>query len=300
MSLTSRISIKGDGEDAEDIFGSSLGVIFTDDVTNQHGYAEDTLVYTSPHLPKPLLIDLADPVEEGDRKLFSHFLWNASLLMGEFVEADSLGVPLDKPRAAQETLSFDVKGLDTLELGAGTALPSIMGGLFGARRVAVTDYPAEPVLKTLRVNVARNLQPGLAPAGSTVTPAPSILVDGHSWGELEDAFSTANRHSFDRIMVADCLWMPWQHANLHRSIAFFLREAGDARCWVVAGFHTGREKMRGFYDADALREVGLEVENVWERDCNGEERPWDTEREDHVTERKRWLVVASLKWIQAS
>ncbi|KAF7542226.1 hypothetical protein G7Z17_g11766 [Cylindrodendrum hubeiense] len=299
MSLTWRISLKSDeAEGPEDYFSSSLGIIFPDDITNQHGDAEHSLIYTSPHLSKSLLIDLADPVKEDDRKLFSHYLWNASLLLAEFVESDSLGVPLDNPRAAQESLSFDVKGLDTLELGAGTALPSIMGGLLGARRVVVTDYPAEPVLKTLRTNVVRNLQPAISPAGSSTTPADSVLVEGHSWGELEDSFSTTHRHSFDRIIVADCLWMPWQHANLHRSIAFFLREAADARCWVVAGFHTGREKMRSFYDADALREVGLEIEHVWERDCNGVERPWDTEREDDVTERKRWLVVAALKWIQ--
>lgn len=298
MSLTWRISLKGDREDdPEDYFSSSLGVIFPDDVTNQHGHADDSLLYTSPSLPKPLFIELASPVKEDDRMLFSHYLWNASLLLAEFIEADSLGIPLEQPRAAQETLSFDVKGLDTLELGAGTALPSIMGGLVGARRVAITDYPTEPVLKTLRVNVARNLQPALSPAGSVTTPTSSVLVEGHSWGELDDGFSTATRHSFDRIIVADCLWMPWQHANLHRSIAFFLREAADARCWVVAGFHTGRQKMRGFYAADALRKVGLEVEHIWERDCNGEERPWDIEHEDDITERKRWLVVASLKWI---
>ncbi|KAH8661289.1 hypothetical protein BGZ61DRAFT_149560 [Ilyonectria robusta] len=301
MSLTWRITLKGDVVNGpEDYFGESLGVIFPDDITNQHGDAEHSLIYTSPHLPKPLHIDLADPVREEDRNLFSHYLWNASLLLGEFVEADSLGVPLDQPRAAQESLSFDVKGLDTLELGAGTALPSIMGGLLGAHRVAITDYPAEGLLKTINTNVVRNLQPGLSPAGSATTPASSVLVEGHLWGELDDSFSTANRHSFDRIVVADCLWMPHQHVNLHRSIAFFLREAADARCWVVAGFHSGREKMRGFYDAEALRMVGLEVEHIWERDCNGVERPWDTQREDDVTERKRWLVVASLKWIQTS
>ncbi|KAK7420005.1 hypothetical protein QQX98_003011 [Neonectria punicea] len=299
MSLTWRITLKSDQPDEpEDFFSTSLGVIFPDDVTNQHGDAEHSLIYTSPHLPKPLVIDLANPTDEGDRSLFSHYLWNASLLLAEFIEADSLGVPLDRPRAAADSLSFDARGLDTLELGAGTALPSIMAGLFGARRVVITDYPAEPVLRTLRTNVARNLQPGLAPPGSPTTPASGVLVDGYAWGQLEDAFGAAHAHAFDRIVVADCLWMPWQHGNLHRSIAFFLRETPEARCWVVAGFHTGREKMRGFYDAGPLRDVGLEVEHVWERDCNGEERPWDTQREDDVTERKRWLVVASLKWIQ--
>ncbi|KAL2670804.1 hypothetical protein Neosp_014606 [[Neocosmospora] mangrovei] len=301
MSLTWRISLKGEtADEPEDYLSTALGVIFPDDITNQHGDAEHSLSYTSPHLPKPLVIDLADPVKEDDRKLFSHYLWNASLLLAEFIEADSLGIPLEKPREAQDSLSFDVKGLDTLELGAGAALPSIMGGLLGAKRVVVTDYPAEPVLKTLGTNVARNIQPSFSPSPEAVTPTSSIVVEGHSWGELTDSLSSSNQHAFDRVIVADCLWMPWQHSNLHKSIAFFLRRTADARCWVVAGFHTGREKMRGFYAADALKEVGLEVERIWERDCNGEERPWDTEREDDVTVRKRWLVVASLKWISTS
>lgn len=298
MSLTWRISLKGEeASSPEDYLSTALGVIFPDDITNQHGDAEHGLVYASPHLPKPLVIDLADPTAEDDRKLFSHYLWNASLLLAEFIEADTLGVELEKPRAG-EGLSFNVKDLDTLELGAGTALPSMMAGLLGAHRVVVTDYPAEPVLKTLRTNIARNIQPSLSPPGSKTTT--STLVEGHSWGELDDAFSTSHAHAFDRIIVADCLWMPWQHANLHDSIAFFLKQTPEARCWVVAGFHTGREKMKGFYEAEALASVGLEVEHIWERDCNGEERPWDTMREDDVSVRKRWLVVASLKWKETS
>ncbi|CAM1510247.1 Fc.00g005820.m01.CDS01 [Cosmosporella sp. VM-42] len=296
MALTWRISLRGEDTGApEDYLSTALGVIFPDDITNQHGDAEHGLIYASPYLLKPLIIDLADPTAEDDRKLFSHYLWNASLLLAEFIEADTLGVELEKPRAG-EGLSFDVKGLRTLELGAGTALPSMMAGLLGANRVVVTDYPAESVLKTLRTNITRNIHPDLSPPGCVTTT--STLVEGHSWGELDEPFSTANKHLFDRIIVADCLWMPWQHANLHQSIAFFLRQTPEARCWVVAGFHTGREKMRGFYDDEALGLVGLELEHIWERDCNGEERPWETDREDDITVRKRWLVVASLKWKQ--
>jgi hypothetical protein len=87
--------------------------------------------------------------------------------------------------------------------------------------------------------------------------------------------------------------MPWQHENLLKSIGWFLSREG--RAWVVAGFHTGREKMRGFYEEDALRKVGLEVEVIWERNADGAEREWVTDRGiEDVTERKRWLVVAIL------
>ncbi|UNI24442.1 Nicotinamide N-methyltransferase [Purpureocillium takamizusanense] len=348
MALTSRISLKGsEPSGPEDYLSTSLGVIFPDDVTNQHGDAEHSLVYASPHLPRPLLLDLADPEGETDRRLFSHYLWNASLLLAELVERDTLGVEdaelhpgggngEDGARVVPglgEGVSFDVRGKAVAELGAGTALPSMMAGLLGAERLVVTDYPAPAVIKTLRENIARNIRPSLAPTGGehAVTPASSALVTGHSWGELpdDDAFLAANRHAMDRVLVADCLWMPWQHENLHRSIDHFLRRrpcgdssssfstslsasasssspssssveaaaaaAAAARCWVVAGFHTGREKMRGFFDEAALARADLEVERIWERDCDGREREWSWDREDDVTVRKRWLVVAVLK-----
>ncbi|GFP59778.1 hypothetical protein ACSS6W_009645 [Trichoderma asperelloides] len=305
--LTSRITLKGDEPAGpEDYLSTSLGVIFPDDVTNQHGDAEHSLIYASPKLPKPLMIELAEPEGETDRRLFSHYLWNASLLLAEFIERDSLETTTEAEAEAEtglgEGLSFDTRGLATVELGAGTALPSIMAGLLGAKSVTVTDYPAPAVMKTLRDNVARNIKPDLAPLGAGASlPAVTtdITVEGHEWGVFGDSpssFPASHAHAADRLFVADCLWMPWQHANLRRSINHFLKKTGSARAWVVAGFHTGRAKMAGFYDADALREEGgVEIERIWERDCDGVERPWDVEREDDITVRKRWLVVAVLK-----
>ena len=75
-----------------DFFGDSLGVIFPDDVTNQHGDSGHGLVYASPHLPRPIALVLADVEEEADRLLFSHSLWNSSLLIAEFIEAGTLGL----------------------------------------------------------------------------------------------------------------------------------------------------------------------------------------------------------------
>ncbi|KAF6842542.1 nicotinamide N-methyltransferase [Colletotrichum musicola] len=273
MALTSRISLVDTLADTpEDILISSLGVIFPDDVTNQHGDADHGIEYASSHLRKPLRFDLAEPSADDDRKLFSHYPWNASLQLGEFVEAGTLGLDTVKTRLGPSISHFDVGGRATVELGAGTALPSI----------------------TLRANIARNIDPSVSPSG--VVTAGEVLVEGHSWGELSDPFSVANKHAFDRVFVADCLWMPWQHTNLHKSIAWFLREGPEAPCWVVAGFHTGRPKMRGFFEEAALAEAGFEVELIWERDCDGDEREWAWDRGvEDVTIRKRWLVCAILK-----
>ncbi|ROV92730.1 hypothetical protein VSDG_06544 [Cytospora chrysosperma] len=309
MALTSRITLTGAlGEDPEDIFGSSLGVIFPDDVMNQHGDSDHGLLYKSPHLPRPLHISLAAPDGDEDRRLFSHYLWNASLLLAELVEAGTLGLEPEQGQQGQQqhgppAAHFDVAGLDTVELGAGTALPSLLAALLGARRVLVTDYPAPAVMANLRANVARNARPDMAPLspGDAAAAVPDVEVEvgGHAWGDLDTALAAGGRHAFDRVLVCDCLWMPWQHGDLLRSIEWFLKEEEDddgARCWVVAGFHTGREKMRGFFEEGRLAEVGLEVERIWERDCDGVEREWAWDRgyEDPVG-RKRWLVCAVLK-----
>lgn len=287
-----------------------MGTIFPDDVTNQHGDADHGLLYSSPHLPKPLHINLADPKADEDRRLFSHFLWNSSLLLAELVEAGTLGLKEDQPPPTDDgkptvvttapAARFNVTGLATLELGAGTALPSIMAALLGAHRVVVTDYPAPPVMKTLRRNVAANTQPSFSPHVSIAAlgeEGGGILVGGHGWGELDTPLALENRHAFDRVFVADCLWMPWQHENLRKSIGWFLKDGPEARAWVVAGFHTGRDSMCGFFDADALAsDGGLEVERIWERDCDGVDREWVLDRgSEDITTRKRWLVVAVLR-----
>jgi nicotinamide N-methyltransferase len=165
-----------------------------------------------------------------------------------------------------------------------------MAALMGAREVVVSDYPAEEVLANIRTNVDANIKP----RRQKVAGIGEITVEGHEWGVLDDTFSVENKESFDKILIADCLWMPWQHENLLKSIRWFLVEGGKA--WVIAGFHTGREKMRGFFEDEKLRGCGLEVERIWERNAEGTEREWVTDRgREGVTERKRWLVCAVLR-----
>ncbi|KAK3325333.1 hypothetical protein B0H66DRAFT_588117 [Apodospora peruviana] len=346
-SLTARLTELTESTSAEDLLASSLGVVFPDDVAAMHGDAEHDLLYTSPHLPKPFVLSLADPkgFDEETRGLFSHYLWNSSLQLAEFIEAGTLLARHPKPKdgdngggggsgvmitaggSAEEI--FDVTGLSTIELGAGTALPSIMAALLGAKRVVVTDYPAPAVMETLRRNVSRVVRPEFAPLGrmivaatvtvtsSTTTAAsedsdetPSggeeekeqenrgggVEVHGHSWGDLSSPLAKDNHHAFDRVIAADCLWMPWHHESLRWSMDWFLSREADARVWIVAGHHTGRGNTAAFFDEGALGRHGLVVERILERDCDGVDREWAVDRgAESVSERKRWLVVAVLK-----
>jgi len=198
---------------------------------------------------------------------------------------------------AAEGEEWDVRGQKVIELGAGTGLAGIVSCLAGAEEVIISDYPAPEVLANIRGNVERNvLARGAGKIKEGKGMVGKINVNGHEWGVLDDEFSRENKGAFGRILVADCLWMPWQHENLRTSIGHFL--LGGGRAWVMAGFHTGREKMRVFYEEDALKGAGLEVERIWERNADGQERDWKFDRGvEDVTERKRWLVIAVLKRI---
>jgi nicotinamide N-methyltransferase len=273
--LTDKIRLSGpDSNDPEDIIFSSLGVIFPDDITNQHGDRDHPVIYVSPTFGS-ITLTLADPQGEDNRRLFSHFLWNAGLQLAEFIE--------------EEDQDWRVKGEKVLELGAGTGLAGIVAALKGAKEVIISDYPASEVIANIKNNVKRNI-------GSQELKGQigEVGVEGHEWGVLNDRFSAGYKETFSRVLVADCLWMPWQHENLLRSIRWFLTIEGKA--WIVAGFHTGREKMRGFYEKGLLDAVGLEIERIWERNAEGAQRPWSIDRGiEDITERKRWLVIAILK-----
>jgi hypothetical protein len=378
----------------EDILCSALAVIFPDDITNYHGDAESSVVYTS-RLPQVgrVALGLADPQGELERLRFSHYVWNSGVQLAAFLEEGLLvdtGVAGGQNRS--ERLDWSVRDESVLELGAGSGLAGIVAAKAGAREVAITDYPAPAVLANLRANVTRNLAPEMrrrcrvvghewgslptTPASSSSQPlfrdaedARSHLRDyeganremgnedgrGRDIAEVGEAttkpepepdkasdisgtteaeagadsettntdpltFAGLRRGAFSRILVADCLWMPWQHAALRRSIAWFLAPAAGARVWVVAGFHTGRDKVRMFFEAEgpartegcsdgrtdagpsganssSLAALGLAIDAIWEVDAAGARRDWVPDRGvEDVTERKRWLVVAVLKW----
>jgi len=254
-------------------------VIFPDDIINQHGDLEHQVIYQSPRF-KDIQLSLADPEGEDSRRLFSHFLWNAGLQLAEFIEEEG---------------DWNVRGSNVIELGAGTGLAGIVACLSGASKVVITDYPAPEVLANIKANIKRNLPES---ARIAVDPGASAqcYAEGHEWAKLEpgDEFATSHKGYFDYVLAADCLWMPWEHQNLMKSISWFLSH--DGRAWIIAGFHTGRPKMAGFFDEEQLAQEGLEVEKIWERDAEGHEREWVTDRGvEDITRRKRWLVIAILK-----
>lgn len=88
----------------EDIFSSALGLIFTDDLRNQHGDPGSSVIYKSKSYGD-MELRLSDPAGEDSRKLFSQYLWNAGVQMAEYV--------------GEERGKWSAEGEKVLELGAG-------------------------------------------------------------------------------------------------------------------------------------------------------------------------------------
>lgn len=142
MLLPSLISLRhppSQSPTAEDIFSSSLGSIFTDDLQNQHGTdADTTIIYNSRKFGN-LEFRTADVNGEEQRRKFAHYLWNAGILMAELVggQGDArkegrdsgVWVPSSNRTEAgegnewwvseEEEKCWDVNRATVLELGAG-------------------------------------------------------------------------------------------------------------------------------------------------------------------------------------
>ncbi|KAJ5655703.1 hypothetical protein N7507_007653 [Penicillium longicatenatum] len=305
-------------ESPEDILESFIAHLFPDDAHAWHGDPGQHLLYSSPHYGD---LEIAVPsypeqsnkpsekatekekVEDGandvdnSRKLFAHFVWNSGLVVAEGVEnahvLQTEGTAVTE--AQKETIDiWNVKGESVLELGAGAALPSLICALANASKVTATDHPSSPALKgTIGYNMDHNL------SKRTPTPSAEVSIHPHEWGVLTDTFAEQNKGGYSRIIAADCFWMVSQHENITRTMQWFLAPGG--KVWIVAGFHTGRAIVAGFFEM-ALKH-GFEIEKIFERDQvksgeHGEEirREWLPVRDDESIEsRRRWCVVAVLK-----
>ena len=124
MRLTDRIRVAYDyPEDALDpgeIFHDAIGTIFDDDVKDQHGDPDSTILYDSEKYGT-LKLKVADPEGTADWRLFSHYLWNAGLKMAVLVgqEDKRFKVGGDQGRENSNGWQWRIQGEKVLELGSG-------------------------------------------------------------------------------------------------------------------------------------------------------------------------------------
>ena len=142
-----------------------------------------------------------------------------------------------------------------------------------------------------------------------------------------DAYGTPIPESaaerYDKIIMADCLWMQSQHESLVKTICHFLDDDKEGSCAiVVAGFHTGRRIVRDFFEfatgesedhetqvvgvvdanGGSSRSVSPSIVNsklkaveIFELDVDGKRREWMSVRQgENKEEAKRWCVIAVL------
>ncbi|ETI23410.1 hypothetical protein G647_05212 [Cladophialophora carrionii CBS 160.54] len=340
----------------EDTFTSTASCRSTDDVQNSHGTPGSHVIYHSRRFGDLQLRIPRHPDAEEGRKLFAHHLWNAGVICADALEEASQddetppshgsNSGLEHPASAWDKRYWDVRGRTVLEVGAGTALPSIVAALSGAASTTITDHPSSPALTTsaieqnVKINILeRDKRRGTdnhtfssSSTSSSSLPSPDVNISGYTWGTTTfyspssyGKRSPRQPRAFDRIIVADCLWMPFQHVNLVKTIVQYLDESRPGSCaLVVAGFHTGREIVRHFFevatgqsappssledgsgfketksgvtkdtDLDEVR-CPLRLAEIFEIDVNGLRRPWEPVRSGEAPDAaKRWCVVAVL------
>lgn len=146
LMLTSRITLPTPSAPSqEDIFSSALSALFTDDIQNSHGSPGGSLIYTSPSFGDITLHIPAHPDVEEERKLFAHYLWNASLVAAEGIEMASVAVAAGLSKDGNGTSGegeqwnprwWNVRGKRVLELGAGMLLARGLAHLFLTGRIS--------------------------------------------------------------------------------------------------------------------------------------------------------------------
>ena len=128
LSSLVRVILPSGEDEPEDIFASAPGFLFTDDLTNSHGAPESIIQYKNKRFGQ-IELQTADVEGEQERTLFSHYLWNAGLKLGELITyADQ-----------QEDKRWSVEGERVIELGAGVGLGGIISTLAGAQEVRGMD-----------------------------------------------------------------------------------------------------------------------------------------------------------------
>ena len=309
--LTSRIIVPPpENPEPEDIFSSGLNALFTDDTQNSHGIPGGTIFYNSPTYGSLTIRVPAHPDIDEGRRLFAHYLWNAAVIAASLIETAS-----SSPDASSQgdDNPFNMTGKSTLELGAGTALPSLISALSSASRVVVTDHPNSPSITT--DTILSNVQTNLFPEGKPPRTTAKVDIRGYVWGEanfwspstygkLQPLLNISGQSlGFDRLLICDCLWMPSQHQNLVSSIVKWLHPSNHSVAIVVAGFHTGRSIVANFFslaageDTDGRGTKGLlAISEIYEIDVDGMRREWRSERPDETRDQaKRWCVVGVMK-----
>ncbi|PPQ66528.1 hypothetical protein CVT26_009501 [Gymnopilus dilepis] len=222
--------------DAEDILSESLEFLGGQPVI------DDSLIRYG-----PLVLSLPPKVQSALSVVSIPDVRSSTLYLAERIERGLL----------------DVRGKTVIELGAGSALPSL---LLSSRPeppslIVITDYPDEGIMGNLRKNVDRN--------AAVVSEGCSVKCEGYDWGkDPQRLLDMVNRHSpgYDIVLLSDLVHFFDSHDALISSVTMLLRKQKEARVYVGAGKYTRPEVCDNFLLKS--QSAGLELEEIYD-DADG-------------------------------
>jgi nicotinamide N-methyltransferase len=199
---------------------------------------------------------LRSPPDVGT--LFAHRVWSGSKYLADFLASHA---------------DLYVKNKRTVELGAGTALPSLVALAHGSLLSVITDYPDEGVLQAIKETVGLNWESCGGPLGR-------VEVIGHEWGtgveKVVNQMSGSNERGeegnyFDLAILSECLWMHRAHGALVQSLSRLLHPEKSFAIATYAHHVPGCEKQDdAFFDLckqngfDIVHEESQEMPYMWD------------------------------------
>ncbi|KAH8928980.1 hypothetical protein BT69DRAFT_362168 [Atractiella rhizophila] len=168
--------------------------------------------------------------------LLADAVFNSSLLMCEWID--------------QGFLNF-CHGRSVLELGAGTALPSLhllQTPTARPSQAVITDYPSADIMLPLHENVSSNTSP------SKISSEPKVITRGLDWAnsdEIEQVRTLQDR-GFDVIIAADLLWYTDAHPQLLNVIKRLLAvpsssDGFEPRVLIATGRYVKPAQLSSFF-----------------------------------------------------
>ncbi|TFK72471.1 hypothetical protein BDN72DRAFT_763276 [Pluteus cervinus] len=209
-------------DDVEDILSDSLTVIGETPVVDSN-----TVTYG------PLSLSIAPKARSVHwscqaNTLLADALFSPALFLAERIERGLMSAP----------------GLTVLELGAGTALPSLLLSTSSPPPclITITDYPDDNILHTLRANIAQN--------AGFFSPLCKVECRGYEWGQspqaLLELIPIDRPPGYDFMVLSDLLHFDSFHDHLVGSIISLLSKLESSRVHVAAGKYTSERTCNTF------------------------------------------------------